>query len=142
MGVIELPGIADRVIAGGGGGSQIIGVMEASEAGVRVIAGGGGGSQIIGVIEGVTLGVDGGGGGGSQTIGQQAELVAPPESTIITRRDFCRSLGSLCQGIMIASYEPVRLPRDKFTYLLIHACSYIPTAHDPISPVPQLCGQG
>ncbi len=103
IGVMEAPGSIVRVAAGGGGGSQIIGVTEARDVAVRVIAGGGGGSQIMGVSGGVIFGVVGGGGGGSQTIGQQRDDVALPESTIIIRMDFCRSLGNLFQGIIRVS---------------------------------------
>lgn len=91
------------MVAGGGGGSQIIGVIEGVGVDVRVIAGGGAGSQIIGVMEGVTRGEVGGGGAGSQTIGEQAEVVAPPESAANRRSVLCRSRESLCHGIIVDS---------------------------------------
>ncbi len=66
-----------------------------------IVGGGGAGSQIMGVVVG-GRGVVGGGGAGSQTGGAswQAAL-APPKTTTMARMAFCKSLGSLLQGIMI-----------------------------------------
>jgi hypothetical protein len=85
------------VIEGGGAGSHIIGVV----VGGRVLVGGGGaGSHIIGVVVG-GRGVVGGGGAGSQMGGDNRQAVlVPPKTITMARMAFCRSLGSLLQGIM------------------------------------------
>ena len=94
LGVTVRVGVMD----GGGAGSQIMGVV----VGGRVVVGGGGaGSQIMGVAVG-GLGVVGGGGAGSQTGGAKRHAVlVPPKTMTMARMAFCKSLGSLVQGIMI-----------------------------------------
>jgi hypothetical protein len=82
------------VTDGGGGGSQIMGVIVGVAVGV---GGGGGGSQIMGVTDG--------GGGGSQITGpRRQETLVLPYKIIIVRMAFCKSLGNLFHGAMFTSY--------------------------------------
>ena len=94
------------VAVGGGAGSQIMGVI----VGVRVIVGGGAGSQIIGVTDDVGVivgvGVMRGGGAGSQTIGRQLATAPLPERTTSASTAFCKSSGSFCQGTILPSCGP------------------------------------
>jgi hypothetical protein len=84
-----------------------MGVLNGVTIAVAVLAGGGGGSQIMGVTDGLTvgLGVVVGGGGGSHTIGptRPQAIVVPPYVAIITRMAFCKSLGNLFHGTMVSS---------------------------------------
>jgi hypothetical protein len=97
---------------GGGGGSQIIGVIVDAGVivGVRVIVGGGAGSQIIGVTDevGVIVGVGvmRGGGAGSHTIGRQLATAPLPERTTSASIAFCKSSGNFCQGTILPSCGP------------------------------------
>jgi hypothetical protein len=76
-----------------------MGVLE----GVAIL-GGGGGSHTIGVLEGVGRGDVVGGGGGSHTIGP-VQASVPPYRTAIARIAFCKSLGSMFQGTIVASFR-------------------------------------
>ena len=84
------------VTDGGGGGSQIMGVIVGVAVGLGAVIGGGGGSQIIGVTDG--------GGGGSQITGpRRQETLVPPYKTIRLRMTFFKSLGNLFHGTMFTS---------------------------------------
>jgi hypothetical protein len=86
-----------------------MGVLSGVALGVAVLAGGGGGSQIMGVTEGVSVGLGAvvGGGAGSHTIGPTPPqaIVVPPYVAIIIRIAFCKSWGNLFHGTMLASLQ-------------------------------------
>jgi hypothetical protein len=102
----DLAGVG--VTRGGGGGSQITGVLNR----VGVIDGGGAGSQMIGLRGGIGVAVRGGGGGSQIKGGQQRVVAAPPDITIKVKIVLCVSLESLCQGSIVTSNKVRRMKAE------------------------------